>query len=319
MAVYTKVSIQKIEQLLIKYNVGKLVSIKEIDNGVENSNYFLTTNKNKFIFTIYEKRVNPADLPFYLNLMQHLSKKNIPTPLPISNNEGQILSTIADKPCAIISFLEGRSIKKITNDHLKELGENLAKLHTASNDFKLTKTNDMSKEQWANLFSQIKENCNKIKPGIKDEITTSLKYINNNWPKSLPKGIIHADLFPDNVFFEQDKLVGIIDFYFACNDFYMYDLAICLNAWCFEHNKDFNLTKAKILLSSYNKIRKISIDELNYLPVLAQGAALRFLLTRSYDLLNHDKSANVTPHNPLEYLHKLRFHQNINSHLEYGL
>jgi len=319
MAVYTKVSDSQLSSLLEKYNIGTAKELKAIEQGIENSNYFLTTDKGRFILTIYEKRVNKNDLPFFLNLMKHLSSKNIPCPIPIITKNGQSLSEIAGRPCAIVSFLNGRSTRTIRNGHLEELGANLAKMHIASSDFKMTRKNNLSLQSWGELFNQVKPHANKFKPGLANEIEETLGNLSVNWPSSLYSGVIHADLFPDNVFFEQEKLVGIIDFYFACNDFLMYDIAICINAWCFESNFEFNVTKAKRILHSYNKLRNFSEQELDALPILASGAALRFLLTRLHDWFNQVDGALVKPKDPHEYLQKLRFHQGIKSHKEYGL
>lgn len=319
MAVYTKVSESELSKLLADYSIGNAVQLKEIEQGIENSNYFLTTDNGKYIFTIYEKRVNQAELPFYLNLMDYLSSKGIPCPVPIKTKSGSPLTTINGRPCAIVSFLNGKSTKNIRNEHLEQLGKNMAKMHIASSDFKMKRDNNFSLSSWGDLFNSIKSRADEIKTGLASEIEQQLGYLTVNWPSSLYSGIVHADLFPDNVFFDKGELVGIIDFYFACNDYLMYDLAICLNAWCFENNNEFNVTKARTLLSSYDQVRKISEEELDALPILASGAALRFLLTRAHDWLNPADGALVKPKNPLEYLQKLRFHNGIKSHKEYGI
>ncbi|MCE3232773.1 MAG: homoserine kinase [Rickettsiaceae bacterium] len=319
MAVYTQISDSQISTLLEQYNIGKCIDLKAIEQGIQNSNYFLTTETGKYIFTIFEQRLVSDDLSFYLNLMEHLSSKDVPCPVPIKTRSGNNLIQIAGKPCSIVSFLNGKSTKNLRAEHLEELGKNLAKMHIAASDFKMKCENKFSLQGWGTLFNAVKPHADKLKPGLANEIEDQLGYLSVNWPTSLYSGIVHADLFPDNVFFEQDKLVGIIDFYFACNDFLMYDVAICLNAWCFENNKDFNITKARKLLSSYNQVRKISEEELNALPILSSGAALRFLLTRLYDWFNQVEDALVKPKDPLEYLNKLRFHNGIKSHTEYGL
>jgi homoserine kinase type II len=319
MAVYTTVSQNQLDELLSNYNIGKPLKLEAIEQGIENSNYFLTTDKAKYVLTIYEKRVNKADLPFYLNLMEHLSKKNVPCPVPIKNKEGGNLSEVNGRPCAIISFLSGKNTKSIQNTHLAELGANMAKMHLATSDFAMELKNNFSLNAWGSLFNSVKDNADSLKAGLKSEIEEQLGRLTVSWPSSLYRGVVHADLFPDNVFFHNDKLVGIIDYYFACNDYLMYDVAICLNAWCFENNNEFNVTKAKKLLSSYNQVRKISEEELNALPILASGAALRFLLTRLYDWFNRVEGALVKAKDPLEYLEKLRFHSGIKSHTEYGL
>ena len=319
MAVYTNVSRNEVEHLLSSYDIGVLSDYSQIEQGVENSNFFLNTESNKYILTIYEKRVQREDIPFYLNFMEHLADHGFPCPLPIKNKLGENLSTIAKKPCAIISFLNGKAKQNIYNCHIEELGQYLANMHIASMNFNMKLENNFSLQSWFELFDKVKSRADEIKPGLSKYIDQQLSFLSDNWPDNIPTGIIHGDLFPDNVFYDKDKLVGIIDYYFACNDMLVYDLAICLNAWCFEAHNEFNVTKAKRLLRSYNKVREISEDELKALPVLASGAALRFLLTRLYDWFNHDDNAIVQPKKPLEYLEKLRFHNGIRSHTEYGL
>lgn len=319
MAVYTNVSQTQIEILLESYNIGKLTQFIAIEQGVENSNFFLYTEKGKYILTIYEKRVKKDDIPFYLNFMEHLNAKNFPAPLPITNKNGESLSAIVGKPCAVISFLHGKYTANIRNYHLDELGANLAHMHLASLDFPMKLANNFSLQSWYDLFDKVKDRADDLKDGLAEYTQTNLDYLNDKWPDDVPTGVIHGDLFPDNVFFAKDKLVGIIDYYFACSDILIYDLAICLNAWCFENHNEFNVTKAKRLLKSYNKVRKITQKELDILPIVASGSALRFLLTRIYDWFNHDNGAIVKPKDPLEYLEKLRFHNGIISHEQYGI
>jgi homoserine kinase type II len=296
--------------------VKELVAIEQ---GIDNSNYFLTTQTGKYIFTIYENRIGKESLPFYLNLMQHLSRKGIPCPVPVLTKNGEALAEISGRPCAIVSFLKGKSTKSIRNCHTEELGKYMAKMHIAASDFPMQMENSMSLKRWGGLFNIVRPHADTLESGLAAEIEQELGYLTVNWPKSLYSGIIHADLFPDNVFFDHENLVGIIDFYFACNDFLMYDVAVCLNAWCFESYDEFNVTKARRLISSYNNIRKISDEELQALPILARGAALRFLLTRLYDWFNPAEGALVKAKDPMEYLQKLRFHSSIKSLGEYGL
>ena len=319
MAVYTHITNSELTDLLAHYTIGKAKNLKGIEQGVENSNYFLTTEQNKYILTIYEERINHDDLPFYLHLMQHLAAADIPCPVPIKTNNNQMLSQVHNSPCAIVSFLNGKSVQAIKNDHLEELGTHMARMHLAGENFNEKLPNNYSIDKWFELFKQVKDRADDFKPGLKNEIATALGKIKQSWPTNLPQGIIHGDLFPDNVFFANRKLVGIIDFYFASYDAIIYELAICLNAWCFENNHEFNITKAKLLLRAYNKVRPISDVELEALPTLSAGAAMRFLLTRLYDWLNQKEDALVKPHDPREYLHKLRFHTNVKSHHEYGL
>lgn len=319
MAVYTHLTSEDVTNLLKHYAIGTLISFKEIIAGVENSNYFIKTSTGKYILTIYEKRVKIDDLPYYLTLMQHLFQKGFPCPTPIQTVHSQLSYTIKGKACAIISFLEGKSTQNIQNHHLMKLGQSIAQMHLFSKNFPGVKPNHFSVESFSPLFERIKGQIDDVKVGLSDEIQDHLSFVINHWPKHLPTGTIHGDIFPDNVFFDDDQLTGVIDYYFACTDFFMYDIAICLNAWCFEQGGDFNITKAKLLLTHYHEVRPISDEELNALPVLASGASLRFLLTRLFDWLNPSKDAVVTPKDPLEYLKKLRFHHHIKSHHEYGL
>ncbi len=320
MAVYTILNSYDIEQILSNYNIGKFDNFFPIESGTENSNYLIKCADVKYILTIYEKRVKSEDLPFYLELMYFLNQANIPCPTPIKTKSGDVIVSIKNKFATIVSFLEGKSSTKITSIQTEQLGKHIALMHKSSLNFPLTLKNNFSLDSWSLLFNNIKKNeAEELKPGISDEIASHLNFIKGSWPTNLPQGIIHGDLFPDNVFFKGDKISGIIDFYFSCYDFLMYDIAICLNAWCFESSGEFNLTKAKSLLQGYNSIRKISEAELSALPILASGAALRFLLTRLYDNLNNKTTALVKLKNPLEYLAKLRFHHNIKSHLEYGM
>lgn len=319
MAVYTHLSPAAIETILSHYTIGTLVSYRPIESGIENSNYDLTTSTGRFILTLYEKRVQEADIPFYLGLMHHLQQQHIPCPVPIPTTHGAFYTTMEGKPCAIVSFLQGKSTILPQNAHLQALGSSMAQMHKASLSFPMQLPNRFSLASWYELFARVQDRADSLKLGLAEEISSHLDFLTSHWPTDLPKGTIHGDLFPDNVFFMNGTLSGIIDFYFSCSDFLMYDVAICLNAWCFEPGSDFNITKARLLLTHYHKIRPISEAELSALPVLATGASLRFLLTRLYDWLHVPEGALVTPKDPLEYLRKLRFHHNIQSHLEYGL
>lgn len=319
MAVYTELSDSEIKTLLASYALGEFRQLEGIAEGVENSNFFLRTMRDTYILTIYEKRVNPEDLPFFLTLMQHLASKHIPCPTPIADNQGTLLQTVKGRPAAIVSFLAGKSTKNIRIHHLEALGAQLAAMHVAGKDFPLRRANNFSLECWLSLFGAVSSRADEVKQGLAGEIQRQLDWLQLHWPKHLPSGIIHADLFPDNVFFQDDKLSGLIDFYFACNDFLAYDLAICMNAWCFEGHGELNITKARALIASYHSVRPLTEAELHAMPALASGAAMRFLLTRLYDWLNRVEGALVTPKNPLEYLQKLRFHQGISQHEAYGI
>lgn len=319
MAVYTDVSDQELEAFIASYDIGALTSFKGIAEGVENTNYLVHTDTDPFILTLYEKRVRAEDLPYFLSLMEHLVEKGITCPLPVRDREGRILRELAGRPAALISFLEGVWIRRPDIVHCAELGTALAKFHLAGLDFPMRRDNDLSLPGWRSLFEDVREAADSVIPGLRDEIAGELDFLDAEWNTDLPMSVIHADLFPDNVFFLGDKLSGLIDFYFACNDTMAYDVAVCLNAWCFEPDVSFNVTKARAMLQSYEKVRPLTGPELDALPLLARGAALRFLLTRTYDLLNTDANALVKTKDPREYLRKLRFHQRAQSYGDYGL
>lgn len=319
MAVYTEVSDEELTDFLSHYEIGDLLSFKGIAEGVENSNYLIHTTNGAYILTLYEKRVDPADLPFFLGLMDHLADKGISCPVPIKQHSGAVLGVLADRPAVIVSFLEGMWIKRPKNQHCAALGAALAHLHLGTTDFEIKRPNALSLKDWRPLFEQSQNRADEINAGLETEILAELDVLETNWPDDLPAGIIHADLFPDNVFFLEGKLSGLIDFYFACNDFWAYDLAICLNAWCYEPDYSFNVTKARALLNGYRRIRPLSQSEFEALPLLARGASLRFLLTRLHDWLRVPDGALVRPKDPMEYLRKLRFHQSVTSATDYGL
>ncbi|HZR85925.1 MAG TPA: homoserine kinase [Bradyrhizobium sp.] len=320
MAVYTDVAADELAAYLSQYDLGDLLSYKGIAEGVENSNFLLHTSKGAFILTLYEKRVARGDLPFFLGLMTHLAKHGINCPQPVENRQGEALGELAGRPAAIITFLEGIWPRKPNATHCAGVGQALAKMHLAGADFAMTRENALSVAGWRPLFDAAASRANDVQPGLREFLGTELDYLASGvWPSNLPQGVIHADLFPDNVFFLGDKLSGIIDFTFACNDILAYDVAICLNAWCFEADHSFNVTKARAFLSAYGRERKLSEDEQNALPLLARGAAIRFLLTRLVDWLNVPPGALVRPKDPLEYVRKLRFHQSVKSVRDYGL
>ncbi len=319
MAVYTDVSDEELEAFMASYTVGALTAFKGIAEGVENSNYLVHTESGPYILTLYEKRVRREDLPYFLALMEHLAARGITCPLPVRDRDGIALKELAGRPAALISFLEGLSVRRPNIEHCAGLGRALARFHLAGADFPMHRANSLSLPGWRALFASIGDGADSVAPGLTEEIDKELSYLDQHWPTDLPKGVIHADMFPDNVFFLADDVSGLIDFYFACNDFLAYDVAICLNAWCFEADGSFNITKARGLLQAYEKERRLSESELLSLPTLARGSALRFLLTRTYDMLNTDSNALVKTKNPAEYLRKLRFHQKVKSARDYGL
>lgn len=319
MAVYTDITEDELIRFLAAYEVGSLTSYKGIAEGVENSNFLLHTTKGAYILTLYEKRVNADDLPFFLGLMHHLAERGLSCPLPLPRADGKLLGALSGRPAAVISFLEGMWLRKPEAQHCREVGRALASMHQAGEGFPLKRPNALSVEGWRPLWRNSEARADEVQAGLKDEIATELASIEEHWPKDLPEGVIHADLFPDNVFFLGDRLSGLIDFYFACNDFLAYDVAICLNSWCFEKDGSYNITKGMALLSGYESVRRLTAEEVEALPLLARGSALRFFLTRLYDWLMTPPGALVVKKDPLEYLTKIRFHRTIVSSAEYGL
>ncbi len=319
MAVYTEVTAEELYTLLDGYDIGPLTAFKGIAEGVENSNYFLETGDGRFILTLYEKRVSAGDLPFFLGLMEHLAQGGVSCPTPVHDREGHVLQTLAGKPAAIVTFLPGVSLQKPKPAYCGEVGAALARLHDAGSAFPLTRENALSLAGWAKLFASVGGVADKIAPGMSAQLAQALEALSRMWPEDLPRGVIHADLFPDNVLFLDDALSGVIDFYFACNDLFSYDLAICMNAWCFELDGAFNVTKAKALFNGYNSVRQLEPEEISALPVLARGAAVRFFLTRLYDWYNTPDTAFVKRKDPMEYWRKLTFHQGVETPRAYGV
>jgi homoserine kinase type II len=309
MAVYTKISEEEASEFLQAYDLGQLQELKGIRQGVENTNYFLTTTQGRYVLTLYEKRVHTEDLPFFIGLMDHLAAKGLPSPKPQKTKSGTVLGHLAGRNAVIISFLPGHWSSRVVPSDCAELGRALARMHVAVADFPMHRANALTLPGWEKMVAFTGERADEIFIGLSAILEKEIAYLKANWPTDLPRGIIHADLFPDNVLFDGKKLCGMFDFYFACDDFYAYDLAICLNAWCFENQIAFNITKAKALLSSYEEIRPLSQTEKNTLPILARGSALRFLLTRLH----------VKQKDPLEYLTRLQFHQMVSGVSAYGL
>jgi homoserine kinase type II len=319
MAVYTDVAADELADLLKQYDLGELLSYKGIAEGVENSNFLLHTTKAAYILTLYEKRVAVDDLPYFLSLMAHLAERGVRCPQPARNRNGEVYSELAGRPAAIINFLEGVWPRRPNAAHCAGVGDALAKMHLAGHDFPLFRKNPLSVAGWRPLFDRAADRADSVQAGLRDFIARELDHLEAHWPSDLPLGVIHGDLFPDNVFFLGDKLSGLIDFPFSCNDILAFDVAICLNAWCFEPDHSFNVTKARALLNAYGRERKLSEAEQEALPLLARGAALRFLLTRLVDFLNVPPGALVKPKDPLEYVRKLRFHQSVESVRDYGV
>jgi homoserine kinase type II len=320
MAVYTDVAADELAEFLGTYDIGELLSYKGIAEGVENSNFLLHTSAGYFILTLYEKRVAKNELPFFLGLMTHLAGRGIICPEPLTNKNGEALSTLAGRPAVIINFLEGIWPRKPNAAHCAGVGQALAKMHLAGRDFAMSRANALSVSGWRPLFDQAAARADEVQHGLRAFISAELDHLEGGvWPKNLPQGVIHADLFPDNVFFLGEDVSGLIDFTFACNDMLAYDVAICLNAWCFESDHSFNVTKARAFLNAYSRERELSAAEQEALPLLARGAAMRFLLTRLVDVLNVPPGALVRPKDPLEYVRKLRFQQSVKSIRDYGV
>jgi homoserine kinase type II len=319
MAVYTHVDQASLDAFLAAYDLGPGLALEGIAEGVENSNYRLVTERGRYILTLYEKRVDPDDLPFFLDLMDHLAAKGVPCPTPIRARDGLALQRLCGRPASIVSYLAGASVRRVEAPHCAALGRALADLHVAGADFERVRRNTLSVASWRSLFEACRTGADRLLAGLAAEIESELNAIERAWPADLPHGVIHADLFPDNVFFAGPALTGIIDFYFACVDIIAYDVAICLNAWCFEPDGAFNITKARLMLAAYRAERPFADHELEALPLLARGASLRFLLTRLFDWQNRVEGALVAIKDPLEYLHKLRFHRGVSGPGAYGL
>ena len=320
MAVYTKVNSKEINYIEKNYNIGKVKSFIGIKKGIENTNYLLKTKDKKFILTLFEKRVDKKDLPFFMNLMDKLSKYKINCPKPQKNKRGSFLIKIKNKTASIVSFVEGKDKLKLNPKNCYEIGKNIAKFHRASKKIKLYRKNSLSLKDWPKLLNKIGNKSKIISPNLSNFMKNSLLQIKNKWPKNLPNGIIHGDLFIDNIFFKKNEFHGYIDFYFACNDFLMYEIAICINALCFDKKNNkflFNRKKSTNLIKGYSKIRRFSNREKKSLNILCRGAALRYLLTRTYDYLNTPKSAIIKIKNPREYIQKLNVHNKFNSFKNY--
>ena len=320
MAIYTKLDKGEVISIISNYNLGNMKNYKGIKEGIENTNYLVETDKGKFILTIYEKRVNKYDLPFFSKLMLELSNKKFICPKPILNKNNEYISDLGSKKFMLVSYLEGKSKTNLSPDDCSSIGEQAARLHEITKNFNFNRNNDLSVKSWRKIFDQVKDKCNSIHPDLPKLIEINLKDVEEGWPENLPKGIIHADLFHDNIFFKNDNFSGFIDFYFSCNDFYAFEIAICFNALCFDginENLSFNVTKAKKFFDGYNQVRKVSGEEKNYIKVLSQGAALRFLLTRVFDSINKVDDAVVKIKDPIEYLKRLEFHKNSKNFEDY--
>ncbi len=319
MAVYTEVTDEALAAFVADYDLGTVVAFRGIAEGVENSNFSLRTSAGDFILTLYEKRVDPAELPWFLGLMEHLAGRGITCPQPVRARDGESLRQLAARPACVTTFLPGVWPRRVRPMHCAPVGDALAALHLAGHGYAAERPNALGPAGWRPLLERCLPQADGVQPGLAAQLTAALDRILATWPSSLPRGHIHADLFPDNVFFLDGRLSGLIDFYFAATDLFAYDLAVCLNAWCFEPDMQFNVTKARSMLRAYAARRPLSLAERTALPVLCQGAAIRFLLTRLYDWVNTPPGALVTRKDPLDYLGRLRFHLDAADEHAYGL
>ena len=319
MAVYTPVDDNALSTFLTRYDIGRMLSFSGIAEGVENSNYLLSTDQANYILTLYEKRVDPVDLPFFMELMETLSNAGMNCPLPVTTRDGSVLQELKGRPCAIFTFLDGTWSRFPNKEKCRELGTALATMHLKAGAVTRCRLNTLGPLSWQPLFSSVKEQANDFGVGMAQQIQDRLDAIIEKWPTNLPEGLIHADLFPNNVLFTGNKLTGLIDFYFACEDILAYDIGICLNSWCFEADGSFNLTKSQAMLKAYAQVRQLSKAEIKAIPVLAAGSAMRFFLTRLYDWIHTPTDALVSPKDPMEFWSILRFHQSVSDTTAYGI
>ena len=309
MAVYTEVSSTQLAAYLEAFDLGKVLSLKGITGGVENTNYALHTQTGSYILTLYEKRVAEEDLPFFVGLMDHLAQAGFPCPLPIRNRAGDALGHLAQRPAAMVSFLEGMEISDPAPRHGSAVGATMARMHLLAEDFQIKRTNALAPHGWPELANASADEADSVEAGLRKLIADEMIWTAKHWPKDIPTGVIHADMFKDNVFFLDDQLSGVIDFYFACNDFLAYDIAVAINAWCFNADLKFQPDMCAAILQGYQTVRPLETTEKQALPVLARGAALRFLLTRLNDWLNVPEGAVVVPHDPKAFSARLRCFQ----------
>lgn len=322
MAVFTHITQAQLEAFWAAYDLPPVRHFKGIQAGVQNTNYVIETQAEKFVLTLYENTptgVDPDDLPYFLGLLQHLGEHGLLCPTPIARRDGALSAILAERPAALVRFLDGRSAVTPKPTHCRAAGAALAQLHLAGADFPMQRHNAHGLESWQELFDRCKDRADDVTPGLSELMASELQRLKAGWPSDLPRGVIHADLFPDNMFFVKGEVSGLIDFYFACEDMLAYDIAIMLNAWCFEADVNFNITKAQALLKGYQSVRPLQQNEIDALPLLASGAAMRFLTTRLYDWLETKDTALVVPKNPVDYLRRLRFHRHVKSAADYGL
>lgn len=319
MAVYTHIDEARLKELLTKYDIGELVSYKGIAEGVENTNYFVETDRARFVLTIFEKRVAPEDLPFYIDFMRHLKKKGVPCPDILLTRDNRTISVIENKPAVIATFLDGEWPKQVLQHHCLTLGTTVGHMHKAVKDFTMKRRNTLSLPAWRALISACQDKADTVEKGLYASLKAEIDFLEKAWPKYLPRGAVHADLFVDNVFFNGERLSGVIDFYFACTEYFSYDLMLTVNSWCFDRLGTFDKDKTAAILGQYNKVRPFTKSELRALPIFGRGAAMRIIATRLYDWLNPVPGAVVKAKDPMEHVRILRFHQSVTSAADYGL
>lgn len=317
MAVFTKVEQQELALFLAGYNVGKLQSFSGIEEGVENTNYRIETSDTALILTLYEKRVDSLNLPYFFDLMNHLEGAGLPCPKVLTDLAGNKIGRLNDRPAAVQTFLSGQTVKTATPELARQTGALLARMHRAGQSFKKKRLNELSLAGWHQLAEETKDRAGRVIPGLDQVVSMELTYLDDTWPHQLPVGQIHADLFPDNVMAHQGQITGVIDFYFAATDMLAYDLAVTLNAWCFDNDQELLVPIAKNLLEGYESERVLTDMERSSFVTLCRGAALRFLLTRLYDWLNPVEGALVTPKDPTAFYHRLLVHQKIRDFYDY--
>ncbi len=320
MAVFTKINKTDISKIENIFNLGNVTSYYGVKKGIENTNYILKFGKKKIVLTIFEKRVNKKDLPFFMKLMFGLSKLDIVCPKPIKSKKGSYLFKLRNKNACLVTFLKGNDKKKLSLLDCQQLGKNIAQLHRATKKLNLYRKNSLSIKFLPTLLNKIDGRINRLSKDLKNNMKSDLNELSKLWPRNLPRGVIHSDLFIDNIFFYKNKFYGFIDFYFSSTDFYAYELATCINSLCFDKKNSkfiFNKKKSYNLIKGYETKRKLTRKEKKSFNILCKGSALRYLLTRSYDYLNTPKNAIINKKNPKEYLDKLNFHKKINSFKEY--
>ena len=319
MAVYTNINKRDLSVINSKFKTHKFISFKGIKQGIENTNYLLKSKNEKFILTIFEKRVSKREIPFFMKLMDRLNNLNFNCPKPLRNSNENYIFKLKNKNACIVSFLKGKDKKTLNLKNCYDVGKMVADMHISTKKIKLYRKNSMGVKNLNSLFNSIKFKSKKF-TNIEKFLKINFIDIKKRWPKKLPNGIIHGDLFIDNIFFKNNKLSGVIDFYFAANDFYMYEIAICINALCFDKNKtkfSINKNKVKNLIKGYESIKKISIKEKKSLNILCRGAAMRYFLTRLYDYTNTPKTALIKIKDPREYYQKLVIHNNLKTYKDY--